>query len=200
MTQTKQKPANEITTGKCRFSYANVWEARQIVNKKTGKPDGKPHFSVTLLFPKKDKASIRQIEEAIEAAKVMAIADKKQWNGTKPKNVEICLRDGDEKFETDESKYAVYENMMYITAKANEGYPPKVLKIVDGRLEAITERNEFYSGAYGKASLRFYGSEYMGKYFISANLNNLLKLEDGPNLGGGGSDPEVDFAEDLDDL
>lgn len=196
MEQKKSKSPTELTTGEVRFSYANVWEARQMVNPKSGKPEGKPKFSVVLLIPKKDKTTIRNIEEAMRAAET--VGRSKEWKGKNPKHIEFCLNDGDEKYDADPSKYDVYKGMMYLNAKANENRPPKILELVNGRLEAITERDQFYSGCYGKASLNFFAYEFMGKYGIGCGLRNLLKLRDGENLGGGSSDPEVDFADDID--
>ena len=54
--------------------------------------------------------------------------------------------------------------------------------IVDINLNPIIEREDFYSGCYGRASINFYV------------LNNLQKLADGERLSGGSS-AEEDFGQ-----
>ena len=53
----------QITTGKVRFSYCSIFEPRAAV------AGGQEKYSVTLLIPKTDKATIQKIKTAIEAAK-----------------------------------------------------------------------------------------------------------------------------------
>ena len=53
------------------------------------------------------------------------------------------------------------------------------------------EKEEFYSGCYGRASINFYAFNVSSKG-IAAGLNNLQKLEDGEMLAGG-STTEEDF-------
>jgi hypothetical protein len=44
---------------------------------------------------------------------------------------------------------------------------------------------DIYSGCTGRVSGIIFGSEYMGKNFISTRLNNIQKYEDGERIGGG---------------
>lgn len=57
----KKNNPTKVITGEIRLSYANVWEAKSING-------GKPKFSVSLLIPKDDAATIGAINAAIEAA------------------------------------------------------------------------------------------------------------------------------------
>ena len=58
----------QITTGKVRFSYCNLFTPRAV-------QDGaKPKYSVTLLIPKTDKFTIQKIKTAIDAAKAAYLA------------------------------------------------------------------------------------------------------------------------------
>lgn len=50
-----------VTTGRVRFSYANLFHPRSI----NGGPE---KYSVTLLIPKGDKKTLGKIQRAIEAA------------------------------------------------------------------------------------------------------------------------------------
>lgn len=45
---------------------------------------------------------------------------------------------------------------------------------------------DMYAGCYAKASGIMFGTEYMGRKFISIRLNNIQKVADGDRLGGGG--------------
>ena len=56
---TKKNNPTKVITGEIRLSYANVWEAKSING-------GKPKFSVSLLIPKDDAATIDAINTAIE--------------------------------------------------------------------------------------------------------------------------------------
>ena len=69
--------------------------------------------------------------------------------------------------------------------------------VVDADLNAILDKEEFYSGCYGRASLNFYAYDYQGTKGIGVGLNNLQKLEDGERLGGDFSTAEEDFGDDL---
>ena len=170
----------KVVTGKVRFSYANVWEPTAI-------EEGKPKkYNVSILIPKKDKKGLAKIEAAIEAAVELA---KAKYGGKLPKGFKLPLRDGDED-KDDEA----YEGTMFFSASSN-----RKPQIVDEDVQPILDRDEFYSGCYGRASINFYLFDVSGSKGIAAGLNNLQKLEDGEHLGGGGSSAEDDFG-DEDDL
>lgn len=44
---------------------------------------------------------------------------------------------------------------------------------------------DIYSGCTGRVSGILFGSEYMGRNFVSSRLNNIQKFEDGEKIGGG---------------
>ena len=52
----------KVITGKVRFSYANVWEPKSI-------NESKPKYSISLLIPKSDEKTLKDIRQAIENAK-----------------------------------------------------------------------------------------------------------------------------------
>ena len=58
----KQNPTKVITGKNTRWSYANVWEAKANAEGQT------PKFSVSLIIPKDDVATIAKIKAAIKAA------------------------------------------------------------------------------------------------------------------------------------
>jgi hypothetical protein len=53
---------------------------------------------------------------------------------------------------------------------------------------------DIYSGCTGRCSGIIFGSEYMGRNFISTRLNNIQKFEDGERIGGNARpDPKSQF-------
>ena len=170
----------KVITGKVRFSYAHVFEPSAAQEGQEKK------YSVSLLIPKKDKATIKRIEEAVAAAKEEG---KVKFGGKIPNNLKLPLRDGDDEREDDPN----YEGMMFVnaTSKNKPG-------IVDENLDAIMDKEDFYSGCFGRASVNFYPFNVSGNKGIACGLNNLQKMEDGDRLSGGPS-AEDDFGE-ADDL
>ena len=169
----------KVVTGKVRFSYAHVFEpvaANENAEKK---------YSVSILIPKKDKKTLTKIKNAVEAAKE---AGKAKFGNKIPNNLKLPLRDGDEEHEDDEN----YEGMMFVNASSN-----RKPSIVDENLNEIMDRGEFYSGCWGRVSVNFYAFNVSGNKGIACGLNNLQKLEDGENLGGGGATAEEDFGDDM---
>lgn len=171
----------KVITGRVRFSYANVFEPTAIEEGQT------PKYNISILIDKSDKKTIDKINAAIEEVKEEG---KKKWGGTIPKKLKLPLRDGDEEREEDEA----YQGHFFINANST-----KKPGIVDADLNPIMDKDEFYSGCYGRASINFYPFDAAGNKGIAVGLNNLQKLEDGERLAGGSS-AEDDFGSDEDDL
>lgn len=176
-----QEQSTKVVTGKVRFCYAYVFEARAM------NEGEEPKYSVCILIDKSDKATLDKINAAIEAAKVVGKAKLAGKSGKVPTNVKTTLRDGDIDRPDDEA----FAGMMFINA--NSSRRPQV---VDASLNPIIDPEEFYSGCYGRASVNFYAYDFNGNKGIACGLNNLQKLEDGERLTGGSS-AEEDFGEDL---
>lgn len=178
MSEVQKKDPRKVITGLVRFSYANVF-APVSINGSDAK------YSVALLIPKSDTATVKKIHAAVEAAK---LEGKKKWDGKIPKELKLPLRDGDGK---DNDEGDVYKGHWYINANAKT--KPNV---VDANLTPIIDQDEFYSGCYGRASITFYGFNTNGNKGIAAGLNHVQKLKDGDHLGGRAS-VESDFDEEL---
>lgn len=172
----------KLVTGKVRFSYAHVFEPTAISEGQEKK------YSVNVIIPKSDKKAIERIKAAIAAA---AEEGKAKFGGKIPANYKQPLRDGDEDRPDDE----VYENSMFFQANSNT--KPG---LVDAALDPILDKEEFYSGCYGRVSVRFYAFNTNGNKGVAVGLNNIQKLEDGERLSGGGSTAAEDFGEGADDL
>ncbi len=178
-------PMKVITGPNTRWSYANVWEAKSING-------GTPKFSVSLIIPKSDTATIAKIRAAIEAAYKEGEA-KLKGNGRSVPALSVLktpLRDGDTERPDDEA----YANAYFVNA--NSATAPG---IVDADRQPILDRSEVYSGVYGRASINFYAFNSNGNKGIACGLNNLQKIRDGEPLGGK-SRPEDDFAEEDEDF
>ena len=172
-------PMKVITGPDTRWSYANVWEAKSING-------GTPKYSVSLIIPKSDTATIKKIEAAIEAAYKEGEA-KLKGNGRSVPALSVLktpLRDGDAERPDDEA----YANAYFVNA--NSATAPG---IVDADRQEIIDRSEVYSGVYGRASINFYAFNSNGNKGIACGLNNLQKIRDGEPLGGK-SRAEDDFA------
>ena len=168
--------STKVVTGKVRFSYVNVFEPTAMDDNAT------PKYNICIIIPKSDTATVDKINKAIEAAKQAGKAKLADKNGKIPANIKLPLRDGD----IDRADDPAFENSWFINA--NTLRKPSV---VDRDLNPIMQREDFYSGCYGRASLNFYAFNVQSKG-IAAGLNNLQKLEDGEPLAGG-STADEDF-------
>ena len=169
----------KVVTGKVRFSYANVFEPKAVND------DEAPKYSVCVIISKDDKKTLDAIRKAIEAAKQAGKAKLADKNGRIPSNIKTPLRDGDDERGDDPA----FENSYFLNCSSN-----RRPSIVDKDLAPIMDREEFYSGCYGRVSLNFYAFNVQSKG-IAAGLNNIQKLSDGERLAGGSSADE-DFGGD----
>ncbi len=177
-------PTKVITGPRTRWSYANVWDAKSING-------GTPKYSISLIIPKADTATVTKIKNAIEAAYTEG-ESKLRGNGkVVPPLAAIKnpLRDGDVERPDDPA----YKGSYFINA--NSASAPG---IVDADRNPIIERSEVYSGVYGRASISFYAFNSNGSRGIACGLNNLQKISDGEALGGKAR-AEDDFASTYDE-
>ncbi len=163
----------KVITGKVRFSYANVWEPKSI-------NESKPKYSISLLIPKSDEKTLKDIRQAIENAKKIGVS---VFGGKIPPNIKTPLRDGDIEKPDDD----IYAGCYFVNA--NSGNKPGIL---DKYKNPITNPEDFYSGCYGYASINFYAFNTNGNKGIACGLNNLMKTDEGEVLGGKLS-AELDF-------
>lgn len=176
-----QANSTKVVTGKVRFCYVNVFEPTAMNEGDT------PKYNICILIKKSDATTIAKIKNAIDAAKEVGKAKLANKNGQLPSDavLKLPLRDGDIERPDDPA----FENCFFINA--NSLRKPSV---VDKELNPIIDRDEFYSGCYGRVSINFYAFNVNAKG-IAAGLGNLQKLEDGEVLAGG-STAEEDFGGD----
>lgn len=160
----------KVITGPVRLSYANVWEPKSI-------NDGEAKYSVSLVIPKSDKATIDKIKAAIQAAYEDGEDKLKGKSKSKPslKGLKTPLRDGDEERPDDE----VYKDCYFVNANSKSAP-----QIVDQRVQPILDQNEVYSGCYARVSITFYAFNSNGNKGIACGLGNIQKVRDGEPLGG----------------
>lgn len=155
-----------VTTGKVRFSYANIWKPKSING-------GEEKYSASLIIDKKDKETLKKINDAVEEAK-KAGTEKfgaKFTSGT----FKLPLRDGD----IDRADDKNYQGTYFVNA--NSTTAPG---IVNRQKQEILDQTEVYSGCYGRASITFYPFNSNGNKGIACGLNHIQKLADGEPLGG----------------
>lgn len=177
-------PMKVITGPETRWSYVNAWEAKSING-------GTPKFSVSLLIPKTDTATVKKIQAAIQAAYEEGESKLKGNGRTVPalSVLKTPLRDGDAERPDDEA----YAGHWFVNANSNTAPG-----IVDADRQPIINRSEVYSGVYGRASISFYAYNVNGNKGVACSLNNLQKIKDGEPLGGK-SRAEDDFATEEDE-
>lgn len=177
----------KVVTGRgTRWSYVNVWQPRTVSD------DGTQKFSISLIIAKSDQKTIDDCQAAIVAAYE---AGENKLKGTAKvvpplESVKTPLRDGD----IDRPHDPVYADSYFINA--NSTTAPE---IVDQHLQPIIDREEVYSGCYGRASITFYAYNFRGTRGIACGLNNLQKTGDGEPLGGGKPRAEEDFTAEAED-
>lgn len=165
----------KVVFGPCRLSYVHLLEKHSFDG---DSENGK--YSVSILIPKKEKKTIDAIKEAIDNATKEYASNK--WGNKLPKNMELPLRDGDER---DDEAYAGH---YFVNAKSSTR--PGV---VNTAREPIDDEEEIYSGMWGMVSVSFYGFDTHGNKGIAAAINNVMKTKDDQRLGGDKESAEVDF-------
>ena len=174
--------STKVKTGEVRFGYAFVHTPR-----KNGDSE-KESYSAMIIVDKEDKATIKAIEDAIEAAKQLGKTEK--WGGKIPPTLKLPLRDGDEE-RPDSPELA---GKLFLNAKSNNKPDIMVKDPEFGTIGKITDPADFYSGCHGKVTLNFYAYTFNGNKGVGCGLNNIFKTKDGEPLSGGGSG-ESDFAD-----
>ena len=189
------KSPTKVITGNVTLSYVNLVNPKSI-NGST------PRYGCSVLIEKSDKKTIDAINAGIAAAYEADIAKLKGNSKIAPPLIALKtpIRDGDAERPGDEA----YANRFFLNAHANS--KPGIVQITQREpeliLEPITDPDEIYSGMKAKVSLSFFGYNNSGNKGIGVSINNVLKVGDGPRLGGKASAAEDfgDLADDDDDM
>ena len=178
--------STKVITGKVRFSYCYLFEPQE------GLGGGEPKYSITLLIPKSDTATVNNIKAAITEAR--EIYCKRNGANALPLKPNHTLRDGDGTKDNGDDFGPECAGCYVIKVRSKQ----KPV-IVDNMGNPITNPTEVYGGCYGRASINFYGYNNRKKG-IGAGLLAIQKLHDGEPFGTVGSaDDFNDGFEDADD-
>lgn len=177
-----EKAKNDIVID-VRFSYVQVWEPR------LAKGSTKLKYSASLLWAKTDKATTEIVKAAFVAGVEMG-KEKKFKNKNARIDIKKVIHDGD----AERGGNIEYKGMWFLSAKSDN--PPGVGKFQHGKLVAIIDKTEFYSGCFGKANVSLYpfNNEQSGDG-IAVGLNHVAKTKEGEKLGGGPGSLEDAFGE-----
>lgn len=150
--------STKITTPIFRVSFPHVFEPVENQNHEK-------KYSIVMLFDKSHDLTV--LKQAVAKAIVDRWgSDKTKW----PKGLRNPLRDGEEKVL---AGYPEYAGTIFCTASSK--VPPG---IVDGRLQAILDKNEFYSGCWARATVVAFAYDKSGNRGVAFGLNNIQKVKD----------------------
>ena len=183
----------KVGTNEVRFSFPHVFEPHAV------EEGDKEKYSIMILIPKSDKATMKKLREAEKAAAEKGVAT--VWGGKRPKKIASIIKDGDDEEETDLEEYPERAGHYYMNVRTD-----RKPQVVGPDVQPIMDREEIYSGCYGRVSINAFPYDYAGKKGVSFGLNNVQKTADGESLAGGSSAEddfdvfEVDEDEDFDAL
>lgn len=175
--------STKVITGKVRFSYVNVFEPQ------VPQDGGDPKYSITLLIPKSDTATVNKLRAAIAEAR--DVFCKRNGAQALPANPVTPLHDGDGvKPNSGEPYGPECKGMWVLSASARETQKPVVVdefgNEISGPSTVCSNPSAVYSGCYGRASINFYGYSNKRKG-IGVGLLGIKKLHDGEPFGTFGS-------------
>lgn len=178
--------ANKSLTGEVRLSYVHLAAPYAMQQGQD------PKYSVTLLIPKSDTATYKDIMDSINAATVTAT--EKNWDGVKPPVVPIPIHDGDGVRQDGTPFGPECKGMWVLTAsrRAQDG-KPWVCDISNPNVELAPQ--DSYSGMFARCTIHFFGYKNTGKKGIGCSLDGVMKTRDGDSLGGAVKPSANEFAQ-----
>jgi len=161
-----------MITGIVRFSYLNAFEPKKT-------PSGDMKYSASILVPKEDELSVKEVKAAINAAVQKGIdANKFSAAQTNSPKFHNPLRDGDVEFENGD-RGAEYKGHYFLNS-SSVNKPG----IVGADAKPLFDPDDFYSGCHGRADINFFPFKNAGNIGVGVGLNNLMKIRDGERLDG----------------
>lgn len=175
-----QNIPTKVLTGEVRLSYAALTAPKMQQN-------GKEKYSVTLLIPKTDTATIADLNASFQAAYAEGVA--KKWNGARP-TPKAIIHDGDGLRPSGVPFGDECKGCWVLTASSIN--KPQVVGIDNVACELAPQ--DVYSGMYARVTLNFFAFDNTGNKGVGCGLGNVLKTRDGEPLSGGAS-AASDFAD-----
>lgn len=170
-----------VATGEVRLSYVHLNEAYA----NPAQPGAKPKFSATLLIPKSDTETKKQIDDAMAAAYEAGVKNK--WKGARPQMISPLIYDGDGVRRSGQPFGAECKGCWVLTASS--GRKPGVCDITNPAVPLLPQ--DVYSGMYARVTLTFYNPAQGNP--VACSLDNVFKTRDGEPFSGGPSVSQ-DFA------
>ena len=159
--------STQVTTGRARFSYCNVAQARR------NEMNGKDEFSTQVLIPKTDTETIAALKTAAKLALTAKFGDKI------PKTVRNPMRDGDTETKSDGSPLGdEYAGCYYFNTKSN-----KKPGIIDANGRDLITSDAVVSGDFGRVAVNAYAYDAAGNRGVAFGLNHVMLMEKGTPLG-----------------
>lgn len=137
-----QNIATKVLTGEVRLSYANLTTPR------APQQGGEPKYSVTLLIPKTDTATIANINASIKAAYDDGVT--KKWGGAHPTQ-KVIVHDGDGLRPSGLPFGDECKGCWVLTASTKN--KPQVVGI--DNLDCELAPSDIYSGMYARVTINF---------------------------------------------
>lgn len=174
-----------VTKNAVRLSYIHLLEPRK-------NDDGTPgKYGAMLIIPKSDTATVKQINDAVDAARAAGAAQ----GIRNARNFQSPLRDGDGQ-KPRGGEYGPECKGCWVLNTSSKRQP----KVVDRRVQPIIDPAEIYSGMWAIVDINFACFSMSSNSGISCYLNNVQKIRDDDALGGAAARPEDVFkAVDTDD-
>ena len=169
-----QNIPTKVLTGEVRLSYCHLLEP------KPQQSGGDPKYSVTLLIPKTDKATMDDLAASFNAAYEDGV--NKKWNGARP-TPRAIIHDGDGYRPNGGTFGDECKGCWVVTASSKN--KPQVVGIDNIRSELAPQ--DIYSGMYARVTVNFFPYDTAGSKGVACGLGNVLKTRDGEPLAGGAS-------------
>lgn len=170
-----QNIATKVLTGEVRLSYAHL--STPYANPRQVNAD--PKYSVTLLVPKTDEATYRDLVASRDAAYEAAVVN--DWKGARPQMRSQLIYDGDGARQDGTPFGPECAGHWVITASTKR--KPQVVDISNINVELAPQ--DIYSGMYARVTLNFFSFNSNGNKGVGCGLGNVLKTRDGEPLAGG---------------
>lgn len=170
-----------VVTGKVRLSYVHLFEAWAMDPAKDT-----PKFSVAVLIPKTDTATLAKLEAATQ--KAIELGKSKFGAAWGKKGLKSVLHDGDTEADLDLNPEYAGHMFMSVSSSTQPG-------IIDRDKQPITDSTQVYSGCYARVSVNAFPYNYNGSHGTSFGLNHVQKVANGDYMGGR-TRAEDDFSDD----
>lgn len=169
-----QNIPTKVLTGEVRLSYVN------LIQPKAHKQGGDPKYSVTLLIPKTDAATLNDISQSMNAAYEDGV--QKKWGGARPTGRQL-IYDGDGLTANGLPFGEECKGHYVITASSTS--KPQVVGMDNIACELAPQ--DIYSGMYARVTINFFAYDTQGSKGVGCGLGNVMKTRDGEALAGGAS-------------